>query len=84
MNTTTVNMVYVVVNHNNGTRFVTDNADEADMCACTWDVYGVGDEAVSVYTVTKAEYAKNCAYQMLMDAIDTIRDNALFGDDLPF
>ena len=82
--TTTANIIYVVVNHNNRARFVTDNVDEANMCACTWNAYDMGDAAVSIYTMTKTEYAKNCAYQMLKYTADTIGNNALFGDDLPF
>lgn len=79
--------MYMVCNHNNGSRFITEDYDQADAVAEHWDVYGEGETAVSITSMPKAEYARCIARHR----VDTVYWTILYSignsddsDDLPF
>ena len=76
--------LYVVVNHNNGRRCITDDRDQADALQEYWDVYGEGEEAVSVYKISKAEHARHRAVDRLTYVIESMQLHAMNDADLPF
>ena len=85
MNKTTEQTIYVVINHNNGYRYITEDVDAADLVATNWDVYCEGDSAVTVHAIPKAQYVRYCAAQTMLDCIENIRSKCMANiGDLPF
>lgn len=77
-------LVYMVYNHNNNTRFITDNEDDAYNLREYWDVYGEGEAAASIISMPKAEYARCIAKHKVTTVCWTIWHSMGFPDDLPF
>ena len=84
MKATTGKKMYMVHNHNNGSRFITEDWDQAEALAEHWDVYGEGEAAVSITSIPKAEYARCVAKHRVDTVCWTILYSIGNPDDLPF